>query len=166
MFRRSGGLKKTGGFGRPFKQQAHLDLADPGGSAAGRRGPLGLRPHQWGSRSIRPLPTPFRGPPAWVLGSTPIGGPRGIMHRARSRDTVAAGELPRGLNSIATPQIPPSLNPNTQITAVVNQRGVVVKHHRHYWNVSWCSADRWPRAHGLLNERAWFGLITVDPRHP
>ena len=55
-----GRLKKTGGFGRPFKWQAHLDPAGVRDlPAAGSRGPLGLLPRQWGSRSIRPLPTPF-----------------------------------------------------------------------------------------------------------
>ena len=48
MFRRFGGLKKTGGFVKPFTWQVHLDPAGREGSAVGSRGPLGLLPHQWG----------------------------------------------------------------------------------------------------------------------
>ena len=48
MFRQPGGRKKTEGFGRPFEWQAHVEPADPVGSAAGIRGALGLLPYQWG----------------------------------------------------------------------------------------------------------------------
>ena len=44
-----GCLKKRGGFGRPFKWQAHFDPAGVRDlPAAGSRGPLGLLPHKWG----------------------------------------------------------------------------------------------------------------------
>ena len=41
-------LKKTGGFGALLRGKAHVEPADPGGSATGSRGPLGLLPNNGG----------------------------------------------------------------------------------------------------------------------